>query len=381
VTDIPFGAQTMAPITQSRTALPPMPFDGQEFVDSEGIKWIYDKEDRIWTRVGQAEMIPLASAVSDGLLSAADKAFIDSLPEVGGDFGIIVGHSELLLAHRGNPDGVLVGDIVLFSESMDIVCLDNATATPNKLSCDRIICEGSPLVDNQPPGIGFRLSDRFLANLFINVAGPPGSDGDQGPDGVRGNPGFFSNGPKGDQGPSGDSSDIACTLKEFVIEDVPGIFDAAVVDLKITPDCQVVLTKSQVAMADNNNPPSHVLATPLIRTLVYPEQTDSCAPVTLDDWQLQQPANDTSPLDLLLIRLPNNGDCSQGQQITAMPLTDFIKDIVNCYKSRLQGYLDMWLQQAKGTVEQGNNTAANVLANLAQEALDCQRQECISVPH
>ena len=57
-----------------------MPFDGQEFIDIDRIKWIYDKPNNVWINVGQVDTVPLADATNPGLLSALDKAFIDRMP-------------------------------------------------------------------------------------------------------------------------------------------------------------------------------------------------------------------------------------------------------------------------------------------------------------
>jgi len=362
------------------TSLPSIPFDGQVFVDSQLVKWIYNTEDKVWSRVGQVETIPIATAETNGLLSAADKAFIDSLPEVGGGFGIIVRRSELLLSSPTNPDGVLVGDIELVSESLDIECADNTgTVQPGKESCGVITCDGP---SNEPqqkqPGFTIKLSEKFLKNLLINVAGPAGPLGVQGIPGEEGTPGYMIDGPRGRKGEAGEDAAEACILKGFIYEDIEGIYDEALVDLKVSDECELVFTKSKISVADTDHPPDKVIAQQLIRSLVYPAQTDSCTPVTMDGWQLLKPANDDTELDLFLIRLPNKGDCSKGQPLTAIRLSDFVRDIVESFKDQLKQFEAEWLAEVKKYIEERDCAARSVLANLSQELLECERQECIS---
>ena len=78
------------------SVFPPMPTDGQIFIDSELVRWIYDKELDLWERSGTADSIPVATATSDGLLSRQLKSTLDTIPAVGGGFGIIVDTKYIL---------------------------------------------------------------------------------------------------------------------------------------------------------------------------------------------------------------------------------------------------------------------------------------------
>lgn len=70
--------------------LPNRPFDGQVFIDRFGIKWIYDKDVDCWISDGRSPEIPLASENNAGLLSRDLKKLLNSIPDKGGHFGIIV---------------------------------------------------------------------------------------------------------------------------------------------------------------------------------------------------------------------------------------------------------------------------------------------------
>ena len=104
------------------SVLPSTPTNGQVFVDSEFVKWIYNLELDLWERTGTVEAIPLATENTDGLMTSMDKRLLDKVPAVGGSFGLVV-DTKLLLQSPTNPDGVVQGDIKLRSDSLDIVCV------------------------------------------------------------------------------------------------------------------------------------------------------------------------------------------------------------------------------------------------------------------
>ncbi len=69
---------------------PSRPFDGQLFADRYNVWWRFNIEERCWRRAGTSPSIPLASSSQSGLLSAHLKTLVDSVPEKGGHFGIVV---------------------------------------------------------------------------------------------------------------------------------------------------------------------------------------------------------------------------------------------------------------------------------------------------
>ena len=102
--------------------LPVNPTNGQVFIDSERIRWQFNADLEVWENVGTVEDLPLASDINDGLLSYQLQSILNKTPKVGGGFGIIV-DTKLVLQTKENPEGVIYGDIVLRSESLDIVCV------------------------------------------------------------------------------------------------------------------------------------------------------------------------------------------------------------------------------------------------------------------
>jgi len=73
----------------NNTTFPIRPFDGQEFIDATRVRWTFNAEDKSWQREGVATEIPVVSSTQSGLLSAKLKQLLDSIPEKGGQFGII----------------------------------------------------------------------------------------------------------------------------------------------------------------------------------------------------------------------------------------------------------------------------------------------------
>ena len=102
------------------TILPIIPTDGQRFVDAQMVQWIFNAKFGVWERRGTVEDIPLATLDVSGYMSPQDKNMLDGVPAIGGGFGIIT-DTKLLLKSQTNPEGIITGDIVLRSESLDIV--------------------------------------------------------------------------------------------------------------------------------------------------------------------------------------------------------------------------------------------------------------------
>ena len=54
--------------------LPVQPFDGQEFIDSFRMKWVFNAEADCWHRIGTVLNLPVANVQHSGLLSALQAA-------------------------------------------------------------------------------------------------------------------------------------------------------------------------------------------------------------------------------------------------------------------------------------------------------------------
>lgn len=77
------------PTNIQKANLPITPFDGQEFIDFRRIKWKFSKSINCWRLIGPVPEVPLATTESSGLLRAADKLLLDTLPKKAGSFGIL----------------------------------------------------------------------------------------------------------------------------------------------------------------------------------------------------------------------------------------------------------------------------------------------------
>jgi hypothetical protein len=352
--------------------LPNLPTDGQLFVDGDFVQWSYDATNNVWEKCGKVDSIPLASSSSAGLLSPQDKALIDSTPLTPGGFGIIA-DTKLVLQRPDNPEGVISGDIKLLSDSLDIVCVG---PDRTKLDCvvpPTFLCE-APDVDTS--GLSFSLKEKFINSLFVDVSGPDGGRGERGLQGEPGRPGL-SDGPQGLVGQRGDDVDNLCELTGIQFNDIEGLSDTAIVDLKVADDdghgCKIVVTKAKLNL-DPDKPADKLIATGLSRTLVFrrrprpgapgpipgfptpgpvpglptPGPTpnpgpgpvppspnpiptppnsesqfqkfsapdpNSCGLARLDNWELLKAPGDNTPLNLNLVRLSDGSNDNSGQAV------------------------------------------------------------------
>jgi hypothetical protein len=389
------------------TVLPFLPTDGQRFVDAQMVQWIYDGQEGIWEKRGTTDDLPLATSSQAGLLSPQDKSLIDGIPAVGGGFGIIT-DAKLLLQSSTNPEGVVTGDIKLKSESLDITCISTNRV---KLDCvipDTVLeCSYGESDAEETPGLQFKLSDKFLDSLIIDVRGPTGKTGFTGDKGAQGEPGL-SAGPQGDQGAQGDNTDEICTLDEIRYKDIDGITDTPIVGLNLIDDdghgCKLIVTKAKINTEDGR-PADKVITTSLSRSVIYgadpnpsepPEPEDpedptdptdppvilprafsdsSCSYTRLDDWSLAKPAGDPSPLNLQLLRLSKGSneviDNPVGFNGT-MTLEGFVGEIVAEYKDRLEKVDEQWGKQVREYINSLDDKARGILSGLANDLAMCE---------
>ena len=356
------------------TALPFTPTDGQVFVDNERVKWVYDAELDLWQRSGTADVVPLATSDIIGYMSYLDKSLLDQIPAVPGGFGIIT-DTKLLLQSPTNPEGVIRGDIELVSESLDIECVSNAGATINCLTPPGMDCETN---NGQSSGLSFKLSDKFLNSLLVNI---PGQQGKKGPKGNKGNPGKpgFAGGPAGRAGRPGPSISELCRLTGVKYNDLDGVTDTAIVDLGLIDDdghgCKLVVTKAKLNVP-GDAPADKVIATPLIRGVVYDADDDpeNCKITRLDDWRLVKPVGDDTPLNIQLLRL-STGSEQTGQPSgfnASMTIKKFISDIVKEYKQRLAKVDRDYGKVVKSYIESIDSKARDILSSLANDLTQCE---------
>lgn len=351
--------------------LPILPTNGQVFVDSELVKWIYNSSADLWERSGTVKTIPSASSDNIGYLSANDKRLLDKTPAAPGGFGIIT-DAKLLLQSPSNPEGVIRGDIELKSDSLDIICVGSDKL---KLTCSipaNLECTTSPTT----PGLLFKINDKFLNTFIVNMPGQQGKKGFVGEKGLPGRPGF-AGGPPGIIGIAGANISELCRLSGVSYRDIDGITDTAVVDLDIVNDngCKLVVTKAKLNVP-NDAPADKIMAAPLSRSIVYDPDPDpdNCVITRINKWKLTKNPGDTTPLNLSLLRLSRGAD-STDQPVgfnTTLSLRKLISDIVAEYQKRLDKIDKGYGKIAREYIEEIDNKARNILSQLANDVAMCE---------
>jgi hypothetical protein len=348
--------------------LPGVPVDGQEFIDYERVRWVYNATLEAWERAGIVEQLPRVSATQDGLLSYLDKQLIDNLPEVIGGFGIIVPNSRLY-GTPGNPEGVLTGDIELVSETLDITCVG---ADRLKLDCKvttDIDCVGA---GGSRVGLSFKLSDKFLNNFRVTIRGAPGTDGPTGATGPTGAHGF-SQGPAGIPGLPGETITEAQQLTGVAYEDLDDLTSQAVVRLRldnVTDESGLSLgPRLQVTSGrlDTDGPAINVIATPTVRTVTYADDPGQCDLTRITDWKLN--GDGAGPVDLQLLQMPKQGG---PQHSTTVPLSDLVTAIVTFYLEKLRKLDAAWGSAVKKYMEETDAQARTLLSELANNLSECE---------
>lgn len=357
------------------SVLPVLPTDGQVFVDSELVKWIYNASTDLWEKSGTATTVPVATSDNIGYLSSVDKTLLDKTPAVPGGFGIIT-DTKLLLQSPTNPEGIIRGDIELKSESLDITCVGSnglklTCAVPPELECT------TPT--GTTPGLSFKLSKKFLDTFIVNMPGPQGKKGLTGEKGKQGKPGF-SGGPPGIKGLPGSDIDELCKLTGISYRDLDGVTETAIVDLNLVDDnghgCKLAVTKARLNVP-GDVPADKVIATPLVRNIVYDTDPDPsvCNITRLDQWRLVQNPGDDTPLNLSLLRLSRGADSVSDEPVgfnTTLSLRKFISDIVSEYKRRLQKIDKEFGKIARDYIEKIDDKARSILSQLANDVAMCE---------
>lgn len=344
------------------STLPTTPTDGQIFVDSEMVKWVYNAGLDLWEKAGTTTGVPVATESSDGYMSYTDKQLLDSIPAVPGGFGIIT-DTKLLLQSESNPEGVISGDIQLLSDSIDIQCVD----VNNTIIDYTPIDTGCPRQTNQRdfPGLSFRLSDRFLDSLIVNLPGNTGRKGKKGPKGVTGKPGF-SGGPVGRTGVSGSNIDELAVLQNVKFNDIDGVTDNAIVRMQLIDTgsgCKLVLDKSKLN-TPMSAPADKVIAKPTSPSLSF-GASSNCA-TGMKDWKLSGNVN--------LVRLPVGAgeDTSAVGFNSAYNLSTFVTEIVAEYEKILKKIDQEYGKEAKEYVVGVDKRAREILNDLAGELTNCE---------
>jgi hypothetical protein len=352
------------------SSIPEALFDGQIFIDTFRVKWIYSSKQNSWMRQGRIDAIPTADGTNVGLLTKDLKTFLDKIDEKGGGFAIIT--SPLLTRRTGsNPDGVLFGSVELISESLNLDCVGaSGTQFAQIKPCERnCFTEG----DKLPPGFDFSLSDKFWASMCgVNVPGGPGLPG---PEGDKGDPGVLGtgDGPVGLQGDPGRDATYRLPITGVKLIDTEDIFDAAVVKLELDqPNGVLFVTKAKTLFSDALVA-DQVIARQISRSIKfgtcweYEIIMDPC--VAGDDFDV---------LDPLIAYLPEHfvpGNCDtqvRGYQPVRAKFSNLIDRIINVYRTKLQDEAKRIDGEISDFITGKDTDARNILSDLTDRLAECE---------
>jgi hypothetical protein len=355
-------------------SLPEEPFDGMIFIDALRIKWIYDSSVKCWRHSGKVETIPVADNRTTGLLPKELKYMLDKIPPKGGGFAIITKPLNRL-RDVNNPDGVLFGDIELFSDSLDIKCVNSKGDIIDPTTCRFAnFCE----TDELPPGFDINISEKFLNSFCVEVPGGPGSMGDAGDQGVPGKDGT-GDGPIGETGDSGLDAVTRRTLTGIKVVDLEDIYDTAVVKLELKQDeGKLFVTKGKVKLpVDVDTPAEQLIVQKLVKGIkfegkcldVFTIITTPCLPeeISLDQQQETQLVENEDPLVAFLpIHFNPESPIGRFQPVKGR-LSDAIRQITDFYEQKLGEAAQKWDEEISKFIIEKDREARAVLDNAADE--------------
>lgn len=269
-----------------------------------------------------------------------------------------------------NPSGVLLGDIMLISESIDITCVDGEGLTiNNNKDCNIKVSDN---VEN-PPGLNFEINNNFLENLCVVLPGCKGPKGDRGDDGSQGTPGT-GDGPVGDTGdPGEDAPAVGDIFSGIQIIDVDDIWDTAIVSMELDAAAgKLNVLRAKVRTPDDSTPATQVISTPIDRSIRFLAD-DSF------EYELLMPPNG-DPIgesDVDILKYPQlfaRTQFNQATNIDKIKLSDLVNKITEALEDKLSEINDDYNRQLKAFIEGKDEAARNILANLAQELSECEWQ-------
>ena len=351
---------------------PDQPFDHQTLCDSFGVIWTFDSEFNCWRRDASVNKIPLASRTTTGLMSAQDKALLDSIPYKGGGFGIIV-RPLLSLATPTNPDGVIFGDVVFLSDSLDITCVSGDGYDMKGIKGSGCSPNGCVNVgatpDNAPkPGFNLQISQTFLDSLCFEIPGCVGPRGEKGPKGKTGAPGT-GDGPPGKKGNPGKDVTETSTFTGIKVLELDEISDTAVVGMELNAEKGILsVIKSRMRVPSADVPADQVIALPIVRSLDWTDDEFG--------YSLTRPADDPLPAaNATIMHYPQGftpgGDIKE-TDVNASTLGVFVDSIVNYYRNELLKLGEKYDVQIREHVIGRDDAARQQLNILAEELANCE---------
>lgn len=277
---------------------------------------------------------------------------------------------EIIDSTAMNKDGLIHGDIVLTSESLDITFIDG---NGNEIDgdCKVIRCDNA---DN-PPGIDIKLSDKFINEFCVQIPGckgPKGNRGEKGPKGADGT----GDGPSGEDGDAGANATVPHVFTGVKIKDITDIFDTAVVGVNLdAAKGKLHVTKARVKTADNSKPADQVIASAISRGIVF----------TNDDFEYEiimpngDPINNTN---VTILHYPESFSAKESAgdnkpesfTIWNLKLKSLIDALIVNYKEKLTEIATQYDTEIKPYVESKDKEARTILAELADDVAQCEFQ-------
>ena len=346
--------------------LPQGEFDGQEFIDTFRIKWVFDASYKVWRRYGQVPEIPLASSTTTGLLSNEDKLLLDGIADKGGGFAIL---TKPLLSARtvDNPDGVLYGEIGIVSESLNFLCVDGQ-GNQIEDSCLKVCFKEN---DPAPPGFDVGISDDFFASFCVEVPGgqgPIGETGDQGKPGEDGT----GDGPVGLAGDDGLNATTHHKLTGVKIIDVDNFFDSAVVRAEIDQaNGTLLVTKGKIDTPNEDELiAERLVARQLLRTVKF---VDDCWKYTIEAVPCG-PEDDYNVLDPYVAYYPSHfEEGKEGDyQLVKRRLSNLVDQIIDFYQVKLDKASEDFDKQIWEFIQQKDKECRLQLDELSDRLVQCE---------
>lgn len=276
---------------------------------------------------------------------------------------------QIVEASAFNPSGVLLGDILLVSDSIDITCVDGQglpVAGGNSCNVDIIQCDA---VEN-PPGLNFEINKDLLDSLCVTVPGCKGPIGDRGAKGTAGADGT-GDGPVGEQGdPGEDGPVVANTFTGIKIIDIDDIYDTAVVAMELDAGAgKLNIIRAKVRTPDNDTPATQIISTPIDRSVEFTDNTSF-------DYTLMKPSVDPiGEADISILKYPAQfGRDNQGQEtnVNRIKLSGILDAVIAHYQGKLSEINDQYNQDLKAYVEEKDAKAREILADLAMRVAECE---------
>jgi len=281
-----------------------------------------------------------------------------------------------------NPSGVLTGDIEVVSDSLDISCVsENKEGDLDKdQNC-------KPSDEVKPSGLQFKIKDKFLNALCVEIPGCKGPKGNKGDKGKSGKDGT-GDGPQGEPGDNGDDALFSAKFSGIKVIETDDISDTAVVALEPDPDLgKLYVVKAKIKAPISGTPADQVIASAISRSVTFEEEfffkinKPSLDPIEADG-QIGIPASTAEGAncfiksdfenDVVIMVCPDGGANEGEAQAGIRWLSDYLLEISQYYRDKLFEAIEQWDQEAKEFITTKDQEARQVICSLAQQLAECE---------